>query len=373
MAALTLGARASILLVDRQTPSRAGSTPKLCGGLLTSVAQRLLPQPPPEEIRASPWRTRLEFHDLNRRRIWAYDVDYANCHRGKLDRWLLDEALAACGEPTFEQGARVVGLRVHDSSWMVRLLHHPGGQQEEVRARFVIDATGWRQVSRRLLGIALAPRLNAFQATGAVRGNPHGNFIAVFDSRQTPFYCWWIPKGETAELGAAFPPEKRRRSGAEFLAPFSAYLARRGIEFEEVAEIRGCPLTYISRRDHIWTGRGGLLVAGEAAGLVSPSSGDGISYALASGKASAETILSAVSGRVRKTTIETTTGCDARPATAGEDSLQTEYRRRLRPHLKELHFNIRKARWLAHPRARGRLSWLLALARNRHPRRLPFL
>jgi len=374
MALLTLGARLRILLVDRFSPLQEGSAPKLCGGLLTSVAQQLLPGEPPKDVRAEPWRTRLEFHDLNARRIWAYDVDYVNCYRGKLDRWLLGEALGIAKSATYEQRTQIIGLQPGSRGWRAQLIHHPSGQREEVEAQFVIDASGWREVSRRLLGRELAPRLNAFQLTGAVTGQRSRNFFAVFDSRQTPFYGWFIPKGEMAELGAAFPLDRRWEDPARFLAPFQTYLARRGIEFEGKTAVRGCPLTYIRRRSDIWTGNASLLVAGEAAGLVSPSSGDGISYALASGKAAAEAILAADSQVSQGKPDESLAPQNGlMPAATEGESVQTDYRRRLKPYLRELYFNIRKARWLAHPRTRRWLSCLLPLARNRHPERLPFL
>jgi hypothetical protein len=68
--------------------------------------------------------------------------------------------------------------------------------------RICIDATGWRALSRKLMHAAAGsqvsraiPHIHAFQ--GSIESDlPQGSMWAVFDSRETSYYGWLVPKGE---------------------------------------------------------------------------------------------------------------------------------------------------------------------------------
>lgn len=306
-----------ILAVDAGDPLDTSRTPKLCGGLLTKQAQALLPGLP-EHVRAVPFRAGLEMHDLDNRFRARFPVEYANCKRGELDAWLLRIALESRGaDVAYEPNTKVEGVR--EVGGAVDVSIGPG----TVRAEWLIDCTGWRQLARKCLKLPPVPHMHSFQAQCSTpEAYPH--FISVFKTSWTPFFGWYIPKsaGE-CEVGAAFAPGERG-SAAQRLEPLFAHLRSLRIDAQPV-EYRGCRLAGITGMRDIQLGSGRILICGEAAGLVSPSSGDGISFALASGRAAAMSL------------------------GVSPEAAQQVYRRLLSPELTELARNAIKARQSRNP------------------------
>ena len=326
------------LLLDAEDRLAADGQAKLCGGMLTEQAQRLLPELP-LEVRAEPFTTRIEYHDLDNRIFGRMPVGYANCHRKKLDHWLLETALAET-RARIEYRPRTRLLDAREEDGQVRLALDGA----EATARCLLDCSGWRAAGRRAAGAPPAPHLNAVQAACKLE-RPYPYYISIFRSAVTPFFGWFIPKsGEEGAVGAAFPPDVRG-SGAELLAPFLEHLQVAGLALTPVS-FRGCRLSHPRYSRELWLGAGCVLACGEAAGLVSPSSGDGISYALASGKAAAEALRHPPQHLLRA------------------------YRQALRPELAELRRNMVKARLLARPGWRRVAAALLLLTQPAKFRRL---
>lgn len=117
--------------------------------------------------------------------------------------------------------------------------------------------------------------------------HPPDSHVVLFDSALTDFYAWAIPKTGSVLVGCAFHDRRRARERFdEVLRWYRAELGLTGDPMERAAR-------YLSRprsRSHLWAGDGTVLLAGEAAGLVSPSSGEGISFALLSGAAAGRVI-----------------------------------------------------------------------------------
>jgi len=349
------------LITKKLAPSvRTPGAGKVCGGLLTKPAQKHLKSTfgdLPDSVKAKPFKTRIECYDFDLKRFFSFSVPYANCQRESLDRFLLEKALQK-HSAEYVPHARLIAICGEGKSWRLRIRAIREGWEREIEARFVIDASGWRQTTRRLLGKPLAPTLNAIQVLYALKSPPHPNYIVMFDSRLTSFFAWWIPKsylqGEPAgsavveqhfaELGAGFPPSIQRNP-RELMKIFASHLQEKRIELGEAIRVRGCPLVKIERMSDIWLGEGSLLVAGESAGLVSPSSGDGISYAIASGISAGKCV-----SRFLKN--------HRRSYESNEHRLVADYRALLRPQLTELRINIFKARLLSSPRGRRVLGAL---------------
>jgi flavin-dependent dehydrogenase len=319
-----------VLAVDAEDPLDLARKPKVCGGLLTAQAQALLPEIP-EEIRAAPFHAGLEHHDLDNRKRGRFPVLYANCWRGKLDSWLLQMAFDEHKNVEYRPATRIFALKVEADS--VRVQFEQGG---EAMAGWLLDCSGWRQIARSYQHLPTAPFLHAFQAICGV-SKPYSHFVAVFRAAWTPFFAWHIPKSsEECEIGAAFPSESRG-SAKEMLAPVLEHFAGVGMRAEPKT-YRGCRLTHPSAPRDFWLGHGRVLACGEAAGLVSPSSGDGISFALASGKAAAEALKDSSA------------------------DVQARYKHALSPELAELKLNIAKAKQMSSPFMR-RLGYSLLAAK----------
>ncbi len=101
----------------------------------------------------------------------------------------------------------------------------------------------------------------------------------------TPGYAWIFPKTDHLSIGiGALHP----RHG-ELQAKLKQMMRRYGIDLEHVP-IHGHPLPIYTGRQQIISGRS--LLVGDAAGLVDPFSGEGIRFAIKSGKMAAEAIIS---------------------------------------------------------------------------------
>ncbi len=116
-------------------------------------------------------------------------------------------------------------------------------------------------------------------------------------SRLTDYYGWTVPKGSTLIAGLAVP------RGDDPLARFDAFvddLRRDGtIRGPEIGRAAAAVLRP-DRPGHVALGRGSVALTGEAAGLISPSSAEGISYALRSGAALAEALEPGLDGGVER-------------------------------------------------------------------------
>jgi flavin-dependent dehydrogenase len=126
----------------------------------------------------------------------------------------------------------------------------------------------------------------AIQVCLAAPGPPAVHQV-LFASGLTDFYGWAIPKGRAALVGAAFGRlGGARRRFEQILAALRRLASLQGPVLQRSGRRLSRPR---SGRD-LFGGAGRVLLAGEAAGLVSPSSGEGLSFALASGAAAGRAV-----------------------------------------------------------------------------------
>jgi len=98
-------------------------------------------------------------------------------------------------------------------------------------------------------------------------------------------YAWIFPKGSCLSVGAGGVLSQSR----DLPNRFREFLSLNHLNPD--AELRGCFIPVSRWRHDIYTDR--ILLAGDAAGLVDSFSGEGIRYAIASGKLAAETVITA--------------------------------------------------------------------------------
>ncbi len=270
------------LLVNRDDPADG----RCCGGLLAPDAQRALARLGlnlPEAVRVHPSPKVVHVRDLDCGREQTYRRRYWNVDRAKLDMWFIE---ATRQRVEFLPRTRFVGLEHEAGRLMVRLRRH--GKTESVLTRLVIGADGARSAVRRVAfperpGPRTALAIQVRLAAGAELA-AHEVF---FSSRHTDFYAWAIPKPGSVLVGSAFGnPRGARGRFEDLLARMREPLGLRGEVVSRCARGLGRPAS----RTELFGGAGKVLLVGEAAGLVSPSSGEGISFALESGAAAGEAV-----------------------------------------------------------------------------------
>jgi menaquinone-9 beta-reductase len=230
-----------------------------------------------------------------------------------LRRSELDARLAAHAEAA---GARVhTGVTVTepllDDAGRVAGVHAQAGQDKEPqvwRAPLVVSAEG---LSGRLakavglvrredrpLGVAVRRYVRSRRAADDYLDISF-DLTATGPSRDSmPGYGWIFGMGDgTANVGYGLL-DTRRGTGADHRAVLRAWLdtfpAEEGLTEEDaVTPLRGAGLPMALNRGPAYTR--GLLLAGDAAGTVNPFNGEGISYALETGRLAGETAADALS------------------------------------------------------------------------------
>jgi len=277
-----LGQQYRVLLVDRRrldSPSHAGALTKPCGGLLAPAAQEELARQGlgvPAQVIAGPQLFAVRTLDLVANLERLYQRFYVNVDREAFDRWLVSlvPTRVATGF-----GWSMTGLERDTEGPMLHFRTSEGGHAS-VRARLVIGADGASSLVRKLAfpGAAQPRRYSAIQATFA-RSSEDAYYGAIFDATLTDFYGWSIPKAEHVLLGAAFP------AGPGVSARFDTLIERARVSGMQLGDEISRESGMVSRPTNPWhlcPGAGEVLLAGEAAGFISPSSAEGISYALRS-------------------------------------------------------------------------------------------
>lgn len=291
-----LGSRYRVLLADRRElgrPFERGTLAKPCGGLLAPAAQAQLARQGlgvPADVIAGPQLFAVRALDAVADLERLYQRFYINVDREAFDRWLVS-LVPDTTETAF--GWTLKSLTHDEEGPFLEFATSQGGTVG-VRARMVIGADGASSLVRRLgFPDAASPRrYSAIQGEFSLLGaDPY--YGSIFDSTLTDFYGWSIPKGDRLLLGAAFPseagvPEKFARlveRAREFGFGFGEELSRSSASVLRPAGLHElCP------------GAGNVLLAGEAAGFISPSSAEGISFALRSASALASALEPALPG-----------------------------------------------------------------------------
>lgn len=220
--------------------------------------------------------------------------------REGFDAWLRERAA--------EQGATRIDGRFErlerdaDGTAVVAFTQsEPDGRKLErrVRARTVIGADGANSaVARQAMpDTAKVPFVFAYheiirtpqQSTG-MSGHPlvsqfDGERCDVFyDGRLSPdFYAWIFPHGDTISIGTG-----SANKGFSLRGAVGALRRKTGLAEAETLRSEGAPIPLHPLKK--WDNGRDVLLAGDAAGVVAPASGEGIYYAMLGGRFAADAV-----------------------------------------------------------------------------------
>lgn len=164
------------------------------------------------------------------------------------------------------------------------------GEAIRVRARMVIGADGARsQVARQGLPKSKEPKsvFAYHEVVEAPEPSPAYNPIScdvIYDGRWSPdFYAWVFPHGDKASVGLG-----TAHKGFALREATAGLRRHLGLENARLVRHEGAPIPLKPRK--VWDNRRNILLAGDAAGVVAPASGEGIYYALLGGQYAAEAV-----------------------------------------------------------------------------------
>ncbi len=273
-----LGDRMKVLILDqRDLVATPGSLEKCCGGLLAPDAQVMLARfglGLPKAVLASPQLFAVRAIDLATGQERFYPRNYINVKRESFDRWLI--SLLPPGVEG-RWGAQFLDFRRDEKGVEVSFLWQ--GKEKNATGRILVGADGAQSGVRRKLGHSPSAGLYvAVQQSFAVsKALPY--YTAVFDPAITDFYSWMIPKDDKLLVGAAIP------AGPNVLSRFELLLKKLGNHgFDLGCSVRRQGTSLLRPMGHgtLYGGENQVVLIGEAAGWISPSSAEGISYAFRS-------------------------------------------------------------------------------------------
>jgi geranylgeranyl reductase len=219
---------------------------------------------------------------------------------GMVDREHFDEFLrvraAKAGAERFEGTFRE--LRRDASGTVVAYRDKASGETREIRARYVIGADGARSDVARaeVPGGDTIPYVIAYhEIVRAPLERPDydpARCDVVYDGRISPdFYGWMFPHGATLSVGMG-----TGKDGVDLKQATADLRDAEGLSDCETIRREGAPIP-LKPLDR-WDNGRDVVLAGDAAGVVAPSSGEGIYYAMAGGRVAATATLAALaSGR----------------------------------------------------------------------------
>lgn len=276
-----IGDKYKVLLIDKRdlenhNPNQ--SICKCCGGLLAPDAQKMIAKLGlgiPKDILVNPQLFAVRTIDLNNNLERLYQRFYYNMDREKFDRWmvsLIPNAVDKSFNSLFN------GFNKISDGYEIRYIHK--GQELRAKTRIIIGADGASSKLRKLISkdVNTPEKYISIQEWYKCT-DPMPYYTGVFDEEITDFYSWLIPKDNYIILGSALRPRDNTREKYELL---KRKLTRLGFSFDSKVKTEGAFIYRTKKLSQFYLGAEGITLIGEAAGAISPSSAEGISYALKS-------------------------------------------------------------------------------------------
>jgi geranylgeranyl reductase len=209
--------------------------------------------------------------------------------RDVFDEWLRQRAVMAGAE---RRDGTFIGSR-RDADGCVTIDYREAGERGEaavrhVRARALVGADGARSAVAResVPGADEVPYVAAYHeiVRSPTDGRPgfDGRRCDVFyQGELSPdFYAWIFPHGETTSIGVG-----SAHKGFSLRGAVQRLRASTGLDEVDTVRREGAPIPMHPLRR--WDDGRNVVLAGDAAGVVAPASGEGIYYAMTGGRLAA--------------------------------------------------------------------------------------
>ncbi|MBL6455658.1 geranylgeranyl diphosphate reductase [Belnapia sp. T6] len=163
------------------------------------------------------------------------------------------------------------------------------GVEARIRTRLVIGADGAKSkvAKQEVPAAAKVPCVFAYHEIVASPADGTGKFDAkrcdvFYQGRHSPdFYSWIFPHGETTSIGTG-----SAHKGFSLRGSVGALREATGLAGQATIRREGAPIPMKPARR--WDNGRDVVLAGDAAGVVAPASGEGIYYAMLGGRLAAE-------------------------------------------------------------------------------------
>lgn len=273
--AIFLDRNLRVLIVDRNVIPRK----KPCGGILIEESVDFLKSlNPPEIIFCKPKKLDLIYDDWDNNRRFIQTREFQNINRKEFDYWLIKKATELKNVHILTE-SNVEEINREGNHFKLKIKQKDSTIYKT--SYIVIDASGpWKISGKTGTDIYTAIQFLVPNANGG------GTFDYILSKKITDYYAWSIPKDNNLLIGAALRPSNLKEKMACFILLMKE---KRGIKIDP-SSLESAPVSRPMEIKSISLSKNGILRVGEAANLISPTTAEGISYALISGRECAKAI-----------------------------------------------------------------------------------
>lgn len=269
-----------VLAIDKK---REGGFSKPCGGLLAPDAQKALTSLGlnlPKNVLCEPQIFSVKTIDIDSGLIRHYQRMYLNLSREKFDRWLI----SLIPERVDVLCATVLTCEKTEEGYNVTV--DDGGERKVFNSKILIGADGAKSTVRTALRKKLKTREYLSIQEWFEDKSPNPFYSCVFDSCETDCYSWSVSKDGYMIFGGAYPVKTAKQAFLNQKKKLKDF----GFDFSTPLKREACLVLRPTGSKSFDLGENNLYFVGETAGFISPSSLEGISSAILSALALAQSL-----------------------------------------------------------------------------------
>jgi flavin-dependent dehydrogenase len=280
--------RYKILLLDKRNLDEniEYKREKCCGGLIAPDAQKMLAHLGlgiPKDVLTGPQMFSVKSIDFDNDIKKHYQRHYINVDREKFDRWLVSLIPS-----TVEVKFRCLFISHRKENDYIEVKYREDDKEFVVKTKILVGADGaTSKVRKQAFTDCELPDTYVSIQKWYKTNKEMPYYTSIFDKDVTDFYSWIIQKGNYLLIGSAIQNNDKANEKFDLLIE---KLREYGFDIGEEHRKTGTLIMRTRKTRQINLVRDNVVLIGEAAGFISPSSAEGISYALKSGAILAHSI-----------------------------------------------------------------------------------
>lgn len=264
-----------IIALDKKDQTGDKGFHKPCGGLLANDAQKSFARQKlniPTDILTNPQIFSVKTIDLQTKLVRNYQRSYISFDRHKFDLWLkslIPSTVTVLHNTLCKEVRRII------DGYQITFVDE-NEIEHNVTSRYVIGSDGANSIVRRMRYPNHSIRQYVAIQQWFIEKHTNPFYSCIFDNQLTNCYAWSMSKDGYFILGGAFP----KKNANKYFEQLKQKLTQQGFILSESVKSEKCLVIYPNRFRDFYTGNENIFLIGEAAGFISASSLEGISYAL---------------------------------------------------------------------------------------------